>query len=750
MKNTLKGRMIHTRRHIADADRQGVVASRRSLTLADNWAMRPLDKFTRGAYAPDAADWLPAVVPGHWQQHPDLERHAGKVVYRCHFDLEDLKRAQREPIEWSTAPGTRCWLRVNGAFYWSQPYLNGVDLGRHEGYFIPYEREVTGHLARENTLLVEVECPDEHDKFGKRIITGVFSHWDCLDPLSNPGGIWLPVELQQSGPVRLHSVRCHTESFNDHFAQLGYTAEVDTTASGPVLLRWTIAPRNFAGAVQTVEQRRRLRSGHQEVHGLLKLRDPRLWWTHDLGDPNLYTITLEILQDGSVSDAYSFNFGVRRFELRNWIAHLNGVRFLIKGNNYPPGDMRIATMNRERCERDIHLARDCNMNLLRVHAHVDHPCLYDAADAAGVLLWQDMPLQWLYRATVLPEARRQAQAMVRLLYNHPSVAVWCMHNEPIFVADTNDETLPTRLRTYHTVLGFSWNRDVMDTQLKRVAEREDPRRPVVRSSGEFYIPRLRMGTDAHAYFGWYRAYGTIADAEVLRGRFTPNMRFVTEFGAQSFPNVESCVKFMPADITQIDFAYLTQRHGFQADIMSNWINWRGAGSLAELVEMSQDYQIFINRYYIDRLRYHKYRPTGGIVPFAFCDPYPAVLWSIVDYWRVPKRSYAAMRIAFSPQYAFTLFDPRAYRVAEPIDLPLYVVNDTQHPVRGVRLLARLQAPDGAEMACVEHALALDADCLAQEVDRLRLTPTQPGRYTLELKLTGITQEVWQVYEVEVV
>ncbi len=709
-------------------------------TLNDNWSIRPLEEFQQGIYPRGDEGWLPITVPGHWQQHPALERYAGKVVYRCRFALDTPT---------NPPAGSRFWLRVNGVFYWSQPYFNGVDLGRHEGYFIPYEYDISDWLADSNTLLIEVDCPDEHDKFGKRMITGVFSHWDCLDPLSNPGGIWLPVELHQSGPARIQAVRCHTESFDQRFAQLRYNVDLDAAAAGSVLLRWTVAPRTFPGPVQTFEQRRVLRAGKQTLGGLLKLRDPQLWWTHDQGDPDLYTITLDLLYEGVLSDSSSFAFGIRRFELRDWIPYLNNVRFLAKGNNYPPGDMRIATITAERYAEDLRLARNCHMNMLRVHAHVDHPALYDAADAAGILLWQDMPLQWLYRPTVLPEAMRQARAMVRLLYNHPSVAVWCMHNEAIFVADTADETLRTRLRTYNTTFGFSWNRDVMDTQLKRVVEHEDPRRPVVRSSGEFWIPRVRRGTDAHAYFGWYSAYGTLRDAEVLRQRFPDNLRFITEFGAQSFPNLESCLKFMPGDIAAIDFDHLAARHGFQADIMSRWLPWRNATSLAELIELSQDYQIFINRYYIDRLRYHKYRPTGGILPFLFVDAYPAVLWSVVDYWRVPKRSYYAMRLAFSPQYAFTLFEPRVYRVAEPIDLPLYVVNDARYALRDLRLSAWLRDPAGELLAQIEHTLHIEADCLAQEIDRLRLTPTRPGRYSLELELSGIAEAIRQVYDVEV-
>jgi beta-mannosidase len=460
-------------------------------------------------------------------------------------------------------------------------------------------------------------------------------------------------------------------------------------------------------------------------------------------------VQLEVLADGVRSDAHSFSFGIRTFELRDWIGHLNGVRFLIKGNNYPPGDTRIATMTRTAFDRDLQLAQACHMNMLRVHAHVEHPAFYEAADAAGILLWQDFPLQWLYRREVLPEARRQVVEMVELLANHASVAIWCMHNEPIYAADTKDERFLTRARTYTSVFLWSWNRDVMDTQLKELTLKTDSTRPAVRSSGEYAVPLWRPGTDGHFYHGWYMVYGYPHTWATIAQRLPSNIRFITEFGAQSFPNVESCVKFMGAEITAIDWDELRERHHFQPNIMDHWMDWRGAGSLADLVQMTQDYQSAINRFYIDRLRYYKYRPTGGIIPFMFHDSNPAVQWSIIDYWRVPKRSYDAMRLAFAPQYVFTLLARDRYPLGAPLELPIYVVNDAHRTVPIV-LRARLTAPDGREMATIERALDLPADCMALEIERLRLTPTVNGAYRLDLEWSergGDTLK--QRYEVEV-
>lgn len=721
------------------------------ISLDDTWELLPVDGFRQGYYPLDESGWATQELPAHWQQHPLFACYSGKMVYRRRFALEQLETGglRLAPETSLKTQNLRIWLRLNGTFYWSQPYFNGVDLGRHEGYFTPQEHEITRWVAAENELLVEVECPDEHDQADKRLITGVFSHWDCIDPQTNPGGIWQPVELLATGTTRIKALLLDSQHVSDTLAQIRFRTTLDAAQAGTATLRWTIAPKNFAGEVQVVTQERQLAQGSHEIDGSLMIRDPQLWWTHDLGAPNCYTVTLDIQHGGATSDTHAATFGIRRFELQNWIAQLNGVRLLIKGSNYAPGDTRIARVTQADCERDLRLARDCHMNLLRVHAHVDTPALYEAADITGVLLWQDFPLQWHYQRAVLPEAERQARAMVRQLYNHPSVAIWCMHNEAVSTTNTSDERPLTKVRQYSSAFGWNWNRAVLDTRLKAVAEAEDQTRPVVRSSGEYAVPGVRAGTDTHFYYGWYPLYGKLRSWEAVVKRFPANIRFVTEFGAQSFPNRESCLKFMHGDIAQIDWKYLAARHQFQPEIMAAWLDWRSAASLEALIDMTQRYQCALNRFYIDRLRFHKYKPTGGIVPFMFHDPNPAILWSVLDYWRVPKRSYDALRLAFSPQYAFTLIDADSYPVGARVTLPIYLVNDAQRETQ-VSLSARLSGVDGNEIAQVAHRVTLPADCRPIEVERLRLTPERAGAYTLALAWECNGETLAQEYEIRIV
>jgi len=383
-----------------------------------------------------------------------------------------------------------------------------------------------------------------------------------------------------------------------------------------------------------------------------------------------------------------------------------------------------------------------------VHAHVDHPALYDAADEAGVLLWQDFPLQWLYRRSVLGPARQQTRDMVRLLGNHPSVVVWCMHNEPVYITDTADQRLSTAVRTYFSVFVWSWNRDVLDQRLAEEARRADSTRPVISNSGEYRVPGWHEGNDSHFYYGWYPSYGRLRGFDWVRANAPRNLRFVTEFGAQSFPNRESCAKFMPVELKDIDWAVLARHHSFQPHIMALWYDWQACRTLDELIERSQRYQIEVNRFFIDRLRLSKYRPNGGIVPFMFTDSNPAVQWSILDYWRVPKASYWAMRDAFRPQYAWTVLDVDEFAPGSHVTLPIYMVNDAREPA-AYAIDARVENDAGEICAGTSISGTLEADCLAEQVASIAWQPAQTGDYELVIVLHTGTESFTNRYQLPV-
>src|SRR3954462_11114098 len=141
-------------------------------------------------------DWPHVDVPGHWRHSPLLADADGPVLYRRTIDPVPLP------------DGHRRFLSFDGIFYFGDAWLDGHYLGATEGYFFPHTFEITRHTSdAPNVGSVEVASPRQTDRTAKRTITGVFSHWDNLDPEWNPGGIWRPVRLRDTGPVRISWLR---------------------------------------------------------------------------------------------------------------------------------------------------------------------------------------------------------------------------------------------------------------------------------------------------------------------------------------------------------------------------------------------------------------------------------------------------------------------------------------------------------------------------------------------------------------
>lgn len=73
---------------------------------------------------------------------------------------------------------------------------------------------------------------------------------------------------------------------------------------------------------------------------------------------------------------------------------------------------------------ELDAAKRRGLDLLRISGYVAPTEVYEAADRAGVLLWQDLPLQWGVSRGVRRKARREVAEAVDALGHHASIAVW--------------------------------------------------------------------------------------------------------------------------------------------------------------------------------------------------------------------------------------------------------------------------------------------------------------------------------------
>lgn len=705
------------------------------MDLPVDWRAAPSDPLLERAFADPGLDdggWEPVTVPGHWRSTPAFAAADGPVLYRVGFDAE------------APAGHERAWLVLDGVFYQSDVWLDGGYVGDTEGYFFGHTFEVTSALAdrREHLLAAHVVCAPPGDRTAKRTLTGVFSHWDCIDPDLNPGGIWRPVRLERTGPVRLRRLSVVCTEAGIESATLRFRAFADNVEPGIVTITSHVAGLDdIEGEAEevTYTEELTLAAGENQLEWQVVVPRPRLWWPWALGDQDRYAVTVTArTEDGVDSHTVARRVGLRSLVFDDWKLSVNGERLFLKGANLAPTRALLGEATDDEVARDVDLAREAGLDLVRVHAHVTVPALYEQADRRGVLVWQDLPLQWGYARSVRKQAVRQARKAVEVLGHHASVALWCGHNEPLALdvstAQLADpaEARRTGLRVAAAMELPTWNKTILDRSIKRALEKADGSRSVIPHSGVWpHLPRLD-GTDSHLYFGWY--HGDERDLPGFAAALPRMVRFVTEFGAQAVPETADFAE--PERWPDLDWDRLEAHHGLQRAFLERRVPAAGHATFADWRAATQAYQATVVRHHVEELRRLKYRPTGGFCQFLLTDAQPAISWSVLDHDRVAKAGYEALTEACRPVIVVADRLPATVAPGDALDLDVHVVSDLHVPLVRAAVSAELTWPGGHRAWHWEGEVAADAVTRVGRVEAELPTGTAPGELVLDLTLTA--------------
>lgn len=605
--------------------------NRQPLTAGWRMAVATLGEGEDQGFAqPDLDDdgWAPIQVP---RLHGATAGHEA-IWYRTRFPRPRHRQ--------------RTLVRFEGAFLSANVWLNGRLLGSHYGYFAPFSFDISSFLQDENVLAVCVEAPVELDLAAKRHVMGLFADWNVKPYPSRelgrlpeefvwhvPMGLWQPVVLEQVGHLVVEWAHCEPRLERADVARLVVTLRL-RNLDGRIMtgeLAVQVEPETFEGG--GLEMRRALRlNGHevQDVVMELAIPHPRLWWPASHGDPALYRATLEVTADERPSAAIRQPFGIRDLHLARrvdaWTFEVNGRPVFMRGATYC-SDFFLDAVTPERAERDLRLAKEANMNMLRVDGHLEPAAFYDLADREGVMLWQDFPLVFSYVHRAPERAHEffreavasQVEEMVHLLYNHPAVACFAMHHEPAWATAAEGERHLEQL-----------NRDV-DEDAAALVRRLDSTRPVLTASGaeDDHIP---VPPDWHAL-----------DQQAPL--------FCSEIGVAALPSANSPVwRHLNRSWPVADDDPSWRFAGFDLDaFLASGVGAPGAQSSREgYIRLTQEYQAHVLRYAIERFRRLKLAPCGGVLVRQLVDSFPGITPAIVDHARRPKRAYHAVAQAFAP------------------------------------------------------------------------------------------------------
>lgn len=700
------------------------------LSLSGTWKLmdfNPGEGEKVGAHLPgfDDSGWMDVDVPG--DVHSALIRarriphpYDGMNIEKCRW-VEDRQWWYRTTFPASALPpGGRYVLRCMGLDTFAQVYVNGVLIGESRNAFDEYEFEfqldegtdsVTVAVAFAPATAV-IERNDSSPYWAAFYAPRVWARkaqmaygWDWGPRLATVG-IWRDVAITGLRRPRIESVYARTASIASDGAVV--LVRVETVQDdGDLALEAELGTEQPRGEAPPVTARRRVVSDETELR--LVVPDPKLWWTHDIGEPFLYNLRVRLLDGDRVLDQRDTRIGIRTIELlqepnaengtKSFTFCLNGVKLFAKGADWIPADSMIGSIEPERYRRLLEMARDANMNMLRVWGGgiYEQDVFYDTCDELGLLIWQD----FMFSCAAYPDHDRQfvslveseARTQLERLRNHPCIAIWCGNNENDWIDDMGTVGEPERPF-------YGWS--IYHKILPALCAELDPSRPYWPSSpyGGNDHNDERQG-DKHNWQVWAGHVYPRRFGEPQRSELTPEGvsyrhyardrgRFISEFGIHASPPLETLRRHIPDEELSYDseqFLYRIKDPDKERKKRMMLAHTGLPRDLEDYERLSMLVQAEGLKFGIEHYRRLKFDCSGTLF-WQLNDCWPCISWSVIDYYLNPKAGYHYARRAYAPR--LLSFCDAGDRVE------LWGVNDTlkDAPIRATVVLARL---DGTEV-----------------------------------------------------
>jgi len=418
-----------------------------------------------------------------------IRDHIGDVWYEREFTI---------PFSWT---GKRIVMRVGSATHHAVMWINGNEVARHKGGYLPFETDITSLIVVGESNRVTLAVNNELD-------------WSCLP----------------CGEVIHYSDARHPEGFKTqetffdfyNFSGIHRPVKLYTTPANYIsdilvttdirgedgLVHYTISTNESANAVNVAlfDADNVKVAECQGGNGDLVVHDAHLWRP---GNGYMYRLEVELRNpSGNTTDSYSLPVGIRTVEVRGQQFLINGKPFYFKGfGKHEDSDNRGKGLDEVLNVRDFHLLRWIGANSFRTSHYPYAEEIMHLADREGLVVIDEVPAVgmcfWSDTNTVFRDDRVNGETlkhhvqtireMITRDKNHPCVVMWSLANE----AATNEQaSLP-----YFT--------EVINT-----ARKLDPTRPItmVQTIGAEAdkVSHLLDVICLNRYCGWYTDHGQLA------------------------------------------------------------------------------------------------------------------------------------------------------------------------------------------------------------------------------------------------
>jgi exo-1,4-beta-D-glucosaminidase len=611
-------------------------------------------------------------------------------------------------------------LIFEGINYRANVWLNGAKVASSDslyGAFRIFSLDITPYIkSPENILAVEVLPPQPGD------FTIGFVDWNPQPPDVNMG-IWREVKLKGSGPVSITHpfVQSKVDLTTLQTADLTVSAEMHNNSDGIVsgVLTGKIETINFSQDYTLQPHQSKVVVFDSETYQQLKVKNPRLWWPNNYGEPALYQLQLSVKTGELLSDMDTITFGIR--DVADYIndqGHrgykINGQKIVIRGGGWV--DDLLLTDDPAKLEAQFQYVKHMNLNTVRLEGFWGNgQTFYDLADRYGILLMAGFSCHWEWQGYAGKEADEfgsvKSDADMALvshyfrdhllwLRNHPSIYVWVVGSDKL--------PRPALERKYAgTLAELDPTRPYLSTCGSRLSEVSGP--SAVKMNGPYdYVPPVYWYTDTEngGAFGYNTETGP---------------------GPQP-PPVESIKRMIPeTHLWPIDdvWNYHCARNEFNT--MKRYIEAlnRRYGPPADLNLFALKAQIAsyeAMRAMFEAFTVNKYQATG-VIQWMLNSAWPEMYWQLYDYFLVPNGAFYGARKA----------GQQVNIVYHYGDKKLYLVNNGIAPL--TNLQAEIRAMTSHSQEIYHNNLTVDIDANAvKQLDDLSNMNAPGSLYFIDLKI----------------
>lgn len=610
---------------------------------------------------------------------PDYKGPIGKWTgyYRKEFDCD-----------YDIDSDERIYIKFLGVDYIANVYLNNKFIGNHEGFFAPFEFDITDYIYtdKKNVLVVEVlnDAPTlgidlgDGRLDGDKIYAATGYGWDDSEKGWHhcpPGaGICNRILVEKRNKYYINDIFVRPDIDNKK-AEIWVEIYNSDFANVQLNVDMSIYSKNFTGYSQEDIEFSIEKSGPyiNYYRTIVDMDDIKLW---EPESPYLYNVRINLYKEEVLVDQKDRHFGMRKFhmddkeELKGTL-YLNNDKVILRGAN-TMGHLQqcVYKGDLELLIEDILIAKYCNMNYYRLTQRPVQEEIYEYCDCLGMMLQTDLPFFGWIRRNKFCEAIKQSEEMERLIRSHPSSIMVTYINEP-----------------FPATWGFRGHRSLLRNEMEDFFEAaskaillNNPDRVIKNVEGD-YDPPTRYGlSDFHCYNMWYTNHA-LPIGKLHKG-YLPAIKKgwktgCGEYGTEGLDPLEIMMEDYPEswvpksiedDWTPQDVvnSQTYTMHGDWYEEQDNIKDW---------ILESQIHQAFATKLMNDAFR----RRSDILISTAvhlLIDAWPSGwMKTLVDYRRKPKPGYFTFKETLEPVRVNLRSDKFTIYTEEEVEVECYTMND---------------------------------------------------------------------------